>query len=82
MIVKSITEALIYDTDDGSQYVYIRANGDRDHKPADLESKQTQSIMQEIGDSKLWGDIRRAAQTNPTLQRALDEAVMIYNLSK
>jgi hypothetical protein len=31
---------------------------------------------------KLWGDIRRTARTNPTLQDALDRAIMIYNLSK
>jgi hypothetical protein len=35
-----------------------------------------------IMDSKLWGEIRREAKTNPTLQKALDRAIMIYKLSK
>jgi hypothetical protein len=33
-------------------------------------------------EDKLWGNIRRAAKTNPTLQDALDHAIMIYNLTK
>jgi len=35
-----------------------------------------------IMDSKLWGEIRREAKTNPTLQKALDRVIMIYKLSK
>jgi hypothetical protein len=33
-------------------------------------------------DSKLWGNIHRAAKTNPLLQDALDRAKIIYELSK
>ena len=33
-------------------------------------------------ESKLWGEIRREAKTNVTLQKALDRAIMIYKLSK
>ena len=33
-------------------------------------------------EDKLWGEIRRTARTNPTLQDALDRAIMIYQLSK
>lgn len=33
-------------------------------------------------DSKFWGDLRREAQTNVALQRALDRAILIYKLSK
>jgi hypothetical protein len=35
-----------------------------------------------IMDSKLWGEIRREARTNVTLQKALDRVIMIYKLSK
>jgi hypothetical protein len=35
-----------------------------------------------IMDSKLWGEIRREARTNSTLQKALDRVIMIYKLSK
>ena len=33
-------------------------------------------------EDRLWGNIRLAARTNPTLQDALDRAIMIYNLTK
>jgi len=35
-----------------------------------------------IQENKMWGEIRREAQTNPTLQDALDRAIIIYQLSK
>jgi hypothetical protein len=33
-------------------------------------------------DSKLWGNIHRAAKTNPSLQEALERVKLIYHLSK
>jgi hypothetical protein len=33
-------------------------------------------------EDKMWGEIRRAARTNPTLQDALERVIMIYQLSK
>jgi len=35
-----------------------------------------------IQENKLWGEIRREARINPTLQDALERAIMIYQLSK
>lgn len=35
-----------------------------------------------IIESKLWGEIHRAAKTNPTLQKALEQCIIIYHLSK
>jgi hypothetical protein len=34
-----------------------------------------------IMEDQLWHNIRRAASTNPTLQDALDRAIMIYHLT-
>jgi hypothetical protein len=39
-------------------------------------------MIEHIRESKMWGDIHRAARTNKTLQAALDHAIMIYKLSK
>ena len=39
-------------------------------------------LREHLLEDKLWGNIRRAACTNPALQDALDRAIMIYNLSK
>ena len=35
-----------------------------------------------IMEDKMWGEIRREAKTNITLQKALDRAIIIYKLSK
>lgn len=36
----------------------------------------------EIQENHLWHEIRRAAQTNPALQEAIDRVKVIYELSK
>ena len=33
-------------------------------------------------ESKMWGDIRRAARTNKVLQDVLERAILIYHLSR
>lgn len=81
MIVSKITEAVIYESPDGGETVYVRKSGES-HRELHSESAEKKSLMEQLREDKLWGEIRRAAKTNPTLKRALDEAVMIYNLSK
>ena len=44
---------------------------------ADLKNKHAQMM-----EDKLWNAIRRAARTNPTLQDTLDQAIMLYHLTK
>jgi len=39
-------------------------------------------LYDHIQENKMWGEIRRAAPTNPTLQDALERAIMIYKLTK
>jgi hypothetical protein len=39
-------------------------------------------LVDHIREDKLWGEIRRAAKTNPALQEALDRVIIIYQLSK
>ena len=40
------------------------------------------TLRNEIMENKLWDAIRREARANPTLQDALDRAIIIYNLTK
>ena len=47
-----------------------------------LDNAPQYTPIERIKEDKLWGDIRRAAKTNNTLQAALDHAIMIYKLSK
>jgi hypothetical protein len=39
-------------------------------------------LHEHIQENKMWGEIRREARTNPTLQDALERAIMIYKLTK
>lgn len=39
-------------------------------------------LFRHIQDSQLWGQIHRAAKTNVTLQKALEQCIIIYHLSK
>ena len=55
---------------------------DKDHPNFDPRTSDGQPLYEQIQESKLWGEIRREAKTNLTLQKALDRAIMIYRLSK
>jgi hypothetical protein len=48
----------------------------------DPRTSDGRPLHDHIMDDQLWGEIRREAKTNPTLQKALDRAIMIYKLSK
>jgi hypothetical protein len=40
------------------------------------------SLHDHIMEDKLWGEIRRKAKTNATLNDILNQAIMVYNLIK
>lgn len=48
----------------------------------DSRTEDGRPLRDHIMDAKLWGEIRREARTNVTLQKALDRVIMIYKLSK
>lgn len=81
MIVKKITEAVIYESSDGGETVYVRNSGEK-NRELHSQSEEKRELLEKIKEDKLWGDIRRTAKTNPTLKQALDEVVLIYTLSK
>jgi hypothetical protein len=61
-------------------YEYDPVTGHKiDH---DSRTSDGRPLHAHIQENKMWGEIRRAAQTNPTLQDALERAIMIYQLSK
>jgi hypothetical protein len=49
-------------------------------EPIDTVPEYT--LIEFIKEDRLWGEIRRAAKTNSTLQSALEECIIIYKLSK
>ena len=64
----------IYEKADGVTYAREFGSSDRVEIGRDFDSQ----LQHEL----LWKDIHREAKTNSTLQRALDNAIMIYRLSK
>jgi hypothetical protein len=53
------------------------------HKSQDASvSLRRERLIEEIRENQLWGNIHRAALTNPALQEALERVKIIYYLSK
>jgi hypothetical protein len=55
---------------------------DKNNPNFDPRTNDGRPLHDHIMDSKMWGEIRREALTNITLQKALDRVIMIYKLSK
>lgn len=81
MMVNKITEAVIYESPDGGETIYVREHGST-QRQLHSQSPRAVSLHEQLKEDQLWGNIRRAAKTNPTLKQALDEAILIYTLSK
>jgi hypothetical protein len=64
--------------------VFRRESGavDREVVGYDYRTSDGKPLHDHIKEDQLWGEIRRAAQTNITLQDALERAIMIYKLIK
>jgi hypothetical protein len=63
-------------------YDYDPITGQKIPHDWDSRTNDGRPLHDHIVENKMWGEIRRAAQTNPTLQDALDHAIMIYRLTK
>lgn len=48
----------------------------------DPRTNDGRPLHDHLMDSKLWGEIRREALTNTTLQEAIERVKLIYHLSK
>ena len=48
----------------------------------DRRTSDGRPLHEHILDSKMWGEIHRAAPSNPALQDALNQVIMIYQLTK
>ena len=52
-----------------------------ENKP-DPRTSDGRPLHEHLLEDKMWGEIRRAARSNPALQDALNRAIMIYKLTK
>jgi len=81
MMTNKITEAIIYESPDGGETVYVRESGSA-MRQLYSESDKVKSIQEQLQEDKMWGEIRREAKTNPALHEILEQAKIIYYLSK
>ena len=70
-----------YESPDNGDTVYRRKVGEKERELYSV-SERRKNLMDEIRENQLWGNIHRAALTNPALQEALDRVKVIYYLSK
>lgn len=71
----------IFESPDGGETIYERVVGSVDRVLVS-QSPKVRSLHDDIMESKLWGNIHRAAKTNPALQEALDRVKVTYYLTK
>ena len=74
----------IFESPDHGLTIYSREAGSYDRKlihEHDPRTSDGRTLHEHIMESKLWGDIHRAAKTNPALQKALEQCIIIYHLS-
>ena len=74
-------DRMVFESPDGGETVYKRKFGDSERELHSVSEKK-RNLIDELRETKLWGEIHRAAKTNPTLQKALDRAILIYRLSE
>jgi hypothetical protein len=63
-------------------YDYDPITGHKIPHQWDSRTANGRPLHDHIMEDKMWGEIRRTARTNPTLQDALERAIMIYKLTK
>jgi len=71
----------IFESPDKGKTVYVREFGELPHRTP-VEDEATKSLIDEIREDQLWGEIRRTAKTNVALNDILNQALMTYNLIK
>lgn len=69
----------IYESPDGGETTYAREAGTNERILVG-QTYNARSKLDQIKEDKLWGNIRRKAQTHPGLQAELERVIMIYHL--
>lgn len=69
----------VYESPDGGHTVYRRHVGKLDREVVSIDSF-AQNKLDTLREDKLWGGIRRAANTDPALKEMLDAVRIYYEL--
>jgi hypothetical protein len=76
---------VVYSREFGADPMTRKVTGwdyNKDDPNFDPRTGDGRPLHEHIMDSKLWGEIRRAARDNPALQQALERIKILYYLSK
>ena len=76
---------VVYSREFGADPMTRKVTGwdyNKDDPNFDPRTGDGRPLHEHIMDSKLWGEIRRAARDNPALQAAIDRVIITYHLSK
>lgn len=76
--------AKIRESPDGGRTVYVREFGadKRELEKYDSRTWDGRPLREQMQEDKMWGEIRRMARTNPTLNAELERVIMLYKLIK
>ena len=74
-----MSQEYVFESPDGGHTVYRRHVGKQDRELVSV-SPEKQSTIEMIKEDKLWGNIRRAAKTDPALKEMLDQVKVYYEL--
>jgi hypothetical protein len=69
----------IYESPDGGETVYARESGSTERQMIG-QSYKARSRIDQIREDKLWGEIRRKAETHPGLAEELERVIIFYRL--
>jgi hypothetical protein len=71
----------IFESPDKGETIYVRQAGSAERTLHSM-SERGYDLHERMMEDQLWGNIRRAANTNKTLADILDQAKMVYALIK
>lgn len=81
MLVNKVTEYTIFESPDGGKTVYARKSGEKERYLHSIDP-DTAKQLAKVADDLMWTEIRQMAEHNEALRKALDNAILIYKLSK
>lgn len=71
----------IYESPDGGKTVYVRESGSTERELHSIDPELAESVLR-MFEEQMWSDILKDSKTNATLKGILDQAVMVWKLSK
>jgi hypothetical protein len=86
----TLTPGATYIYERNGEEIYARESGKTDRtligyqyeNKVDPRTHDGRPLFEHMKEDKLWGEIRRAARTNTSLQEAMERVILIYHLSK